>query len=102
MKTEHIDRLVRAAAERRAAALVTDLKSGAQALFENGQLDPELSLTEGQLGAVHNALAEDRSGETEMDDRLLFIHVQTPPPRLIVIGAVHISQALVPMARLAG
>jgi xanthine dehydrogenase accessory factor len=31
-----------------------------------------------------------------------FLTVQLPPPRLVVIGAVHISQALAPMARIAG
>ena len=28
--------------------------------------------------------------------------MQLPPPRLVVIGAVHISQALAPMAKVAG
>jgi xanthine dehydrogenase accessory factor len=32
----------------------------------------------------------------------VFLTVHVPPPRLVVTGAVHISQALAPMARLAG
>jgi xanthine dehydrogenase accessory factor len=32
----------------------------------------------------------------------LFLHVQNPPLRLIIVGAVHIAQALAPMAALAG
>jgi xanthine dehydrogenase accessory factor len=32
----------------------------------------------------------------------VFLTVHLPPPRLVVIGAVHISQALAPMAKLAG
>ena len=32
----------------------------------------------------------------------LFLTVELPPPRLVLIGAVHISQALAPMARIAG
>jgi xanthine dehydrogenase accessory factor len=32
----------------------------------------------------------------------LFLTVELPPPRLVVIGAVHISQALAPMAKVAG
>jgi len=31
-----------------------------------------------------------------------FLNVHLPPPRLVVIGAVHISQALAPMAKIAG
>jgi xanthine dehydrogenase accessory factor len=43
----------------------------------------------------------DRSGFEEAAPRV-FIAVHNPPLRLVVVGAVHIAQALVPMARLAG
>jgi xanthine dehydrogenase accessory factor len=44
-----------------------------------------------------------RSGRSGMlEDGRNFLTVRVPPPRLVVIGAVHISQALAPMARLAG
>lgn len=42
----------------------------------------------------------DRSGFEE--DGQIFVAVHNPPLRLIVVGAVHIAQALVPMARIAG
>jgi xanthine dehydrogenase accessory factor len=42
----------------------------------------------------------DRSGMEE--DGATFVHVHNPPLRMIVVGAVHIAQALVPMARMAG
>lgn len=42
----------------------------------------------------------DRSGFDEDSD--LFVAIHNPPLRLIVVGAVHIAQALVPMARIAG
>ena len=42
----------------------------------------------------------DRSG-FEPDSRV-FINIHNPPLRLIVVGAVHIAQALIPMARIAG
>jgi len=42
----------------------------------------------------------DRSGL--MEDGETFVAIHNPPLRLIVVGAVHIAQALVPMARIAG
>ncbi len=42
----------------------------------------------------------DRSGVEE--DQRTFIAVHNPPLRMVIVGAVHIAQALVPMARLAG
>ena len=48
--------------------------------------------------AARAALVADRSGFA--DDWFLGVH--NPPLRMAVVGAVHIAQALVPMARLAG
>ncbi len=42
----------------------------------------------------------DRSGYE--DDGQTFVAIHNPPLRLIIVGAVHIAQALVPMARVAG
>lgn len=46
-----------------------------------------------------------RSGKpasVDTDEGPVFLNVYLPPPRIVVIGAVHISQALAPMAALAG
>jgi xanthine dehydrogenase accessory factor len=42
-----------------------------------------------------------KSRSIEVDGQSYFLTVQAPPARIICIGAVHISQALAPMARLA-
>ncbi|WP_306113999.1 MULTISPECIES: XdhC family protein [unclassified Roseovarius] len=42
----------------------------------------------------------DRSGFE--DDGQTFVTIHNPPLRLMIVGAVHIAQALVPMARIAG
>jgi len=42
----------------------------------------------------------DRSGIEE--DGATFVAIHNPPLRLVVVGAVHIAQALVPMAQIAG
>ena len=84
-------------AARRAAILVTDTSDGSGRLVREGD---ELS---GALGeAIGRAFRSGKSGLAEIDGRELFLNVHVPPPRLVVIGAVHISQALAPMAKIAG
>lgn len=57
-------------------------------------------------GSLETAIAEafqsGKSGFRQLEDGEVFLNVYLPPPRLMVIGAVHISQALVPMAKAAG
>ena len=100
MKREILHRLLAAKAEKRPAALVTELATGRQALVENGPATGDLALDAARLAAVEDALAEDKSGPLE--EGLYFVQAFNPPLRLVVVGAVHIAQALVPMAALAG
>ncbi len=102
MKASDLSRLVTAKTERRPIALVTDLGSHLQALFEAGNEAPELKLAPAVRDAVAEALAANKSGEIEIEGRRLFVQARVPSPRLIIVGAVHITQALAPMAALAG
>jgi xanthine dehydrogenase accessory factor len=43
-----------------------------------------------------------KSGMVEAGDKRLFLNVYAPTARLVIIGAVHISQALVPIAQSLG
>jgi xanthine dehydrogenase accessory factor len=52
--------------------------------------------------AVAAALRRDQSMAADTSHGRAFLQVFNPPLRLIVIGAVHIAQALAPMASLAG
>jgi xanthine dehydrogenase accessory factor len=82
---------------RRAAILVTDLGDGSDRVVCEGEA------VAGDLGvAVARAFRTGASGSVEADGRTFFLNVHLPQPRLVVIGAVHISQALAPMARVAG
>jgi len=82
---------------RRAAILLTDLGSGTDRLVREGDA------VGGELGAqIEKAFRSGKSGSVQADGRDYFLNVHVPPPRLVMIGAVHISQALAPMARLAG
>ncbi|MEX2008706.1 MAG: XdhC family protein [Dongiaceae bacterium] len=83
-------------------AVATDLATGAQALVQDADISGDLDLDADTLAAAHARLAEDRSGMIEAGGRRLFLHVFNPPARLILVGAVHIAQALAPMAALAG
>jgi xanthine dehydrogenase accessory factor len=82
-------------AARRATILVTDVESGAQRLVKAADLaaDPLAEALEKQLRMGKSALVE-------ADGKSFFLTVQAPPPRVIVTGAVHISQAMAPMAKL--
>lgn len=97
MKLELLSALNRARAERRAAILITDVASGEQRLVMGEDVEGDA-----MAAILDPALRSGKSGSVELDGRTYFLTVQTPPVRLIVIGAVHISQALAPMAKVAG
>ncbi len=84
-------------AARRAAVVVTDLASGIQRLVRAADVEDD-----GLAEPIAAALRAGKSGAVAYEGRSLFLAVQVPPVRLVVIGAVHVSQALAPMAKLAG
>jgi xanthine dehydrogenase accessory factor len=101
MKRVLLDLLLEARAAKRPLALVTDLTTGRQALFCDNKLSGDLGLGEAQVESLRRAIAADRSGALDGSDDI-FVQVVNPPLRMVVVGAVHIAQTLVPMATLAG
>jgi len=83
-------------------ALVTHLASGTQALLTQSGSEGELTLAAADLALALQGLVDDRSGTIETSTGPLFVEVWNPKPRLLIIGAVHTAQALVPLARMAG
>ena len=80
-------------AARRPVVLVTEVGSGLQRVVTAAALDADpLSLPIGE----HLRLG--RSGLVQDGAASLFLTVHVPPVRLILVGAVHIAQALAPMA----
>jgi xanthine dehydrogenase accessory factor len=84
-------------AARRAAVVVTDVTSGEQRLVKAAQLarDPLKEVIEKHIRRGKSGVVETPAGK-------LFLTVHVPPAQLVITGAVHISQALAPMARLVG
>ncbi|GAA6180971.1 XdhC family protein [Shimia sp. NS0008-38b] len=79
-----LEDLVSAREARQPVAYVAHVETGGGALISTG---------------FEDRFRMDRSG-VEEDGRFVAIH--NPPLRLVLVGAVHIAQALVPMARIAG
>ncbi len=102
VKDELFERLMAERAARRAASLVTRLADGAQALLCGDAVSGELTLSEEQRAEAQYLLCADKSGVLESSNGELFARSYAQAPRLIVIGAVHVTQALAPMAALAG
>jgi xanthine dehydrogenase accessory factor len=103
MKARIFDALRAALADRRAVALVTDLGSGLQTLVDpDGRQRGDVALEDEFLPQVLDAIRESRSGTVEFYEGRFFINVHPPANRLLIVGAVHLAQALAPAARLAG
>ena len=81
-------------AARRAAVLVTEIETGEQRLVRETEVTGD-ALAE----PIADRLRLGKSGLVEAQGRQYFLTVQAPPVKAIVVGAVHISQALAPMAR---
>jgi xanthine dehydrogenase accessory factor len=81
-------------AARRATVLVTDVASGAQRLVREAEIEHDPLADE-----LRDRLRTGKGGLVETPEGTRFLAVQTPPVKLVAIGAVHISQALVPIAR---
>jgi xanthine dehydrogenase accessory factor len=102
VKLTLLEKLLATARTSAATAVVTNLVTGAQALVSKSGSDGDLSLSPDELARARQSLDDDRSGTLETAEGLLFIEVWNPKPRLLVIGAVHTAQELVPLARAAG
>ena len=97
MKLSLIRALNEERAARRAVVVVTDLASGAQRLVREVEIDDDPLADH-----LADRLRAGKSGLVETPDGEAFVDVHVPPVRILVIGAVHISQSLAPMARLVG
>lgn len=94
--------LRRVRAARKPAVVAIDLADGRSALFADAETVGDGALRGALAGEAARALTQDRSRVVELDGRRYFLRVFAQPPRLALVGAVHIAQALIPMAAAAG
>ena len=94
MKLETLSVVNAERAARRPVIVITDVASGDQRLVKAADFaaDPLHAELDKQLRMGKSAMVE-------VDGRKLFLNVYAPTARLVIIGAVHISQALAPLAR---
>ncbi|MEK0082783.1 XdhC family protein [Benzoatithermus flavus] len=101
MTPELLSALNEARGQKRRVCLVRYLADGGEALIVDdaiviGEAPPDV------LAAARKALSRDQSTAVDTSRGRAFLQVFNPPLRLLIIGAVHIAQALAPMAALAG
>lgn len=99
MKKATLDALLTARRAKRPVLLLTELDGGAQRLLTREAIDEELA---GELrDAAREALMQDRASVFEGESRT-FLQPHNPPLRMVIVGAVHIAQALARLAPVLG
>ncbi len=97
MKLDILKTLNAERAARRAVVVVTNEATGEQRLVKAADAvrDPLADI-------IERRIRQGKSGPEETPQGKVFLTVHVPSPRLVITGAVHISQALAPMGRLLG
>ena len=93
MKRAILEHLLAARANRQAVALITNLETGEQRIV------PRSAAAQDPLAnKLDEAFRFDQSGSHDG----AFINIHNPPLRLVIIGAVHIAQSVIPIAQALG
>jgi len=97
LRLADLQRLNAARTERRAAAVIVPLsgEAGRVVLRGDAAQDPLADV-------LLPRFASGKSGRETTGEGEVFVRIHRPPPRLVLVGAVHVSQALAPMAEAAG
>ncbi len=96
MTPQTLRRLLEAQTAGPAVVLATRLPDGAQLLLPDEPSPPGLQ------DAASLALARDENRIAEVEGARWFLQVHAPPYRLIIVGAVHVAQALAGLASALG
>ncbi|MEZ4414327.1 MAG: XdhC family protein [Gemmatimonadota bacterium] len=99
MKRALLEELAARSRDREPRVLATDLATGASAVVRPHQSEgirPDL------VAAAESALSRDAAAVHELAGSPWFLRPFNPPPRILVVGAVHIAQALAALGPLVG
>jgi xanthine dehydrogenase accessory factor len=91
VKVEILEAVLDARRSRRSIAVVTELGSNIQRVVTRADADE----------ALDKRFRFDQSGIEKSDAGESFVAIHNPPLRLIITGAVHIAQSIIPMAQAA-
>jgi xanthine dehydrogenase accessory factor len=94
VKSETLIELNAERAARRPVIVVLDTANGEQRLVKAADIAADPLRAE-----LSKQLRMGKSGTIEANGKKLFLNVYAPTAKLVIIGAVHISQALAPLAR---
>jgi xanthine dehydrogenase accessory factor len=97
MQRDLLDQLLAAKADRRGVAVITELATGAQRLIGRDEMADDVL-----AAPLAEGFRFDRSGVVTTPSGEHFIQIHNSALEMVIIGAVHIAQSVIPMARLAG
>jgi len=106
MHRDVLQRVMTARSEHRKIAVVTVLNSKKQFVYPDEPASIE-SLADAAdqsalIAGIDTAMRRDKSTVVDVAGQRYFVHVHSTPLKMIIVGAVHIAQALVPLAVIAG
>lgn len=101
MNRTTLDKLMAAREAKIPVALATNLRNGQQRLIFAGDSEGELCLDVDMIAAAGEALKRDAHIRFATPAGEIFVQSFAPPPRLLVVGAVHIAEPLARMGQLA-
>ncbi|MEM7428572.1 MAG: XdhC family protein [Pseudomonadota bacterium] len=97
MKSEILQRVLKARQSRQALAVITRLADGEQRIVLRDALEGDPFAE-----ALETAFRFDKSQVAEHHGDEYFLDIHNPPLKMVVVGAVHIAQALIPIAQATG